>query len=119
MKNDNKGLNPVNQEERSYFQKRVFDEMGLTPEQNQITLRYDFGDSYRSDTGQFDIFSEDKHGNIKILVYTISGDLIQYEDPYAPKSQRFSDNQRLKRYEVTRINPANMKEDDDRKYVFP
>lgn len=119
MKNDNNGLNPVNQEERSYFQKRVFDEMGLTPEQNQIMLRYDFGDSYRSDTGQFDIFSEDKHGNIKILVYTISGDLIQYEDPYAPKSQRFSDNQRLKRYEVTRINPANMKEDDDKKYVFP
>ena len=106
---NNQEANPEQQEERSYFQKRVFDEMGLSPEQNHITLNFDLGDSYRTGSGKYDIFSEDKHGNIKILVYTISGDLIQYEDPYAPKSQRFSDNQRLKRYEVTRINPANMK----------
>lgn len=116
---NNQEANPEQQEERNYFQKRVFDEMGLSPEQNHITLSFDLGDSYRTGSGKYDIFSEDKHGNIKILVYTITGDLIQYDDPYAPKTQDHSELRRLKKYEVTRINPANMKEDDDRKYIFP
>lgn len=116
--------NPKNEEaaqepKRSYFERRIYDEIGLTPETNKINLSFDTGCDYRTGSADFDIFQEDEHGNIKILVYTIAGELIQYDDPDAPKTQDHSNLKRLIAYEVTRVNPDNMKEDDDRKYIFP
>ena len=81
--------------ERSYFEKRIYDEMGLTPEQNKITLSYEC-DDWRTVSCEKEIFSEDKYGNIKILLYDIYGSIIQYNDPNGPSSLNFS-NRMVKR----------------------
>lgn len=103
--------------ERSYFQRRIFDEMGLTPKQNRIHLSFDTG-SWRTGSANYDIFSEDEHGNIRILVYTLSGSVIQYIDPDEPKTYQHSDFSKMIDYCVTRVAPANLKEDGN-KYIFP
>lgn len=73
---------PTQQPERTYFQRRVFDEIGVTPELNRIKLKFDCGDQMRTSTATMDIFSEDKNGNIRILVYSIDGWVRQYVDPH-------------------------------------
>lgn len=103
---------------KSYLQERIFDTLGLTPEDNIVNLSYSFGDDFRSGSGDYEIFTEDEEGNIKILVYTIGGSLIQYDDPYANKTQDHSNNKRLIKYEVTRYTPENQK-DEGHKYNFP
>ena len=105
-------------EERSYFQRRVFDEMGLTPEQNKIRLKCDTGDDYRSAHGDYEIFSEDDKGNIQILVYTLNGWAVTYPDPNQGKTYDHSSITRLKTYYVTRLHPDNIKGDSG-KYRFP
>ena len=105
-------------EERSYFQRRVFDEMGLTPEQNKIRLKCDTGDDYRSAHGDYEIFSEDENGNIRILVYTLNGWAVTYPDPNQGKTYDHSSITRLKTYYVTRLHPDNIKGDSG-KYRFP
>ena len=101
--------------ERSYFEKRIYDEMGLTPEQNKITLSYEY-DDWRTVSCEKEIFSEDKYGNIKILLYDIYGSIIQYNDPNGPSSLNLSN--RMINYCVTRYAPANIKE-GGHKYGFP
>ena len=105
-------------EERSYFQRRIFDEMGLKPEQNKILLKFDTGDDFRSGQCNFDIFSEDKDGNIQILVYTLNGWAISYVDPNQGKTYDHSSITKLKNYYVTRLHPDNVK-DGGGKYRFP
>ena len=106
-------------EERSYFQRRVFDEMGLTPEQNKVLLKRESdGDEFRTARGHMDIFSEDKDGNIQILVYTLNGWAITYPDPNQGKTYDHSSITRLKNYYVTRLHPDNIKEGGG-KYRFP
>ena len=105
--------------EKSYLQRRVFDEMGLTLKQNRITLKFDTGVDGRDGKGTFDIFSEDEDGNIKILVYTLHGWLVQYFDPNMGKTYDQSNVKRLIPYYVTRIAPQNIKEGDSKKYNFP
>ena len=106
-------------EERSYFQRRVFDEMGLTPEQNKIMLKRESeGDEFRTARGRMDIFSEDKDGNIQILVYTLNGWAITYPDPNQGKTYDHSSITKLKNYYVTRLHPDNIKEGGG-KYRFP
>lgn len=107
------------QDDRSYFQRRVFDEMGLTPEQNKIELRFDTGVDGRSGKYTFDIFSEDKDGNINILVYTLRGWTVQYPDPNMGKTYDHSNVERLKYYYVTRKAPENIQSEDEGKYRFP
>ena len=106
-------------EERSYFQRRVFDEMGLTPEQNKVMLKRESeGDEFRTARGRMDIFSEDKDGNIQILVYTLNGWAITYPDPNQGKTYDHSSITKLKNYYVTRLHPDNIKEGAG-KYRFP
>ena len=106
-------------EERSYFQRRIFDEMGLTPEQNKVMLKRESeGDEFRTARGRMDIFSEDKDGNIQILVYTLNGWAITYPDPNQGKTYDHSSITKLKNYYVTRLNPDNIKEGGG-KYRFP
>lgn len=104
---------------RSYFQRRIFDEIGLTPKQNKIKLRYETGIDARDGRGDFDIFSEDEDGNIRILVYTLAGWIVQYPDPNMGKTYDHSSITRLKDYFVTRIAPQNIKDEDSPKYRFP
>lgn len=106
-------------EERSYFQRRIFDEMGLTPEQNKVMLKRESeGDEFRTARGRMDIFSEDKDGNIQILVYTLNGWAITYPDPNQGKTYDHSSITKLKNYYVTRLHPDNIKEGGG-KYRFP
>ena len=106
-------------EERSYFQRRIFDEMGLTPEQNKVMLKRESeGDEFRTARGRMDIFSEDKDGNIQILVYTLNGWAITYPDPNQGKTYNHSSITKLKNYYVTRLHPDNIKEGGG-KYRFP
>ena len=106
-------------EERSYFQRRIFDEMGLTPEQNKVMLKRESeGDEFRTARGRMDIFSEDKDGNIQILVYTLNGWVITYPDPNQGKTYDHSSITKLKNYYVTRLHPDNIKEGGS-KYRFP
>ena len=106
-------------EERSYFQRRVFDEMGLTPEQNKVMLKRESeGDEFRTARGRMDIFSEDKDGNIQILVYTLNGWAITNPDPNQGKTYDHSSITKLKHYYVTRLHPDNIKEGGG-KYRFP
>ncbi len=104
------------QDDRSYFQRRVFDEMGLTPEQNKIELRFDTGVNGRSGKCTFDIFSEDKDGNINILVYTLRGWTVQYPNPNMGKTYDHSNVERLKYYYVTRKALENIQSEDEGKY---
>ena len=106
-------------EEESYFQHRVFTEMGLTPKQNRIRLNYETGVDERDGTRTFDIFSEDKNGNIRILVYSLLSWVIQYPDPNMGKTYDQSSLTKLKEYYVTRVNPKNITSEDDPKYRFP
>ena len=101
--------------DRSYFEKRIYDEMGLTPEQNRICLSFDI-DDWRTGSATFEIFTEDKHGNIKILLYDIYRNLIEYDDPNA--SPNLCGANRMVKYCVTRYAPANIK-DGGHKYGFP
>lgn len=106
-------------EERSYFQRRIFDEIGLTPEQNKVMLKRESeGDEFRTARGRMDIFSEDKDGNIQILVYTLNGWAITYPDPNQGKTYDHSSITKLKNYYVTRLHPDNIKEGGG-KYRFP
>ncbi len=106
-------------EERSYFHRRIFDEMGLTPEQNKVMLKRESeGDEFRTARGRMDIFSEDKDGNIQILVYTLNGWAITYPDPNQGKTYDHSSITKLKNYYVTRLHPDNIKEGGG-KYRFP
>ena len=109
---------PTQQPERTYFQRRVFDEIGVTPELNRIKLKFDCGDQMRTSTATMDIFSEDKNGNIRILVYSIDGWVRQYVDPHQLSDLNASEFARMKNYYVTRIHPDNIK-DDGKKYDFP
>jgi hypothetical protein len=65
-----------------------------------------------------DIFSEDKDGNIQILVYTLNGWAITYPDPNQGKTYDHSSITKLKNYYVTRLHPDNIKEGGG-KYRFP
>lgn len=106
-------------EERSYYQRRIFDEMGLTSEQNKVMLKRESeGDEFRTARGRMDIFSEDKDGNIQILVYTLNGWAITYPDPNQGKTYDHSSITKLKNYYVTRLHPDNIKEGGG-KYRFP
>lgn len=107
------------QDERTYFQKRVLDELGVTNKENRIRLTYDCGDGMRYATNTFDIFSEDKDGNIRILVYTIDGMLVQFPAENQLSQLNCSEFTRMQTYYVTRKNPANIKSEDEGKYSFP
>lgn len=104
---------------KSYFQHRIFDEIGLTKSQNKINLRFDTGAEGRDSRADFPIFTEDEDGNINICVYTIHGWLVQYADPNMGKTYQQSNITRLKQYFVTRLAPHNIRNEDDGKYRFP
>ena len=106
---------------KSYLQKRVYDQMSLTEE--QCTLR--LTGTYMPSGKDVCIFQSDEHDNIDILVYDIHRRLIEYE----PDDETLNGTQRsnghdaenmLVTYKVKRYNPDYLKEHPDSpKYKFP
>jgi len=100
--------------EPTYLQTRVYDTMGVNPEQNKIEVyTTDPEGSERKIT--MPIFSSDKDDNIDILVYTLDRKLIQYDHPNADPTRPNINNNRDQYFKITRLkNPK-----DDMKYRIP
>lgn len=64
--------------ELSFYEQRM-QALGVTKENNKITLRDDLADIGSQVRPDVNIFSEDKEGNIVITFYNIEGYFIQYE----------------------------------------
>lgn len=112
--------------ERSYFQKRIYDELGVTDEQNTITLIFD--DDIESRTKReikYRIFDEDEAGNIVITPFSIRRELLQYDNQRATPTVANINNSRRKTFSVTRYKvPEKYKdpktgEEREKKYNFP
>lgn len=99
---------------KSYLQERVYDQMGVTPEQNKIkviTL-----DRYDSETEvEMPIFASDDKNNIDILVYTIERKLIRYDHPKADPTKKNIYNNREQYFKITRLKEPQ----GDMKYRIP
>ncbi len=116
--NSNQNTTSEQEPQKSYLQQRVFEGIGLSEQDNLITLKYT-GRWGMSSEYEAKIFSSDEHDNIRILVYDLDRNVIEYDDPNPPKTAAHSDLERVKTYYVTRRNPKNIPEGDDAKYLFP
>ncbi|RLD76163.1 MAG: hypothetical protein DRJ10_14010 [Bacteroidetes bacterium] len=98
--------------DNSYFNQRIFQELEISKEQNRIQLQnaeeYNF---------EHDIFSEDKKGNIKILLYRLDRKIIEFDHPKANPEKNNIYNNRPQTYFITRLHPSNVK--GDMKYQIP
>ena len=96
----------------TYFHKRIYEELNMSVEQNRIHLKNSDGSGL-----DIDIFTEDKNGNIQILLYTLDRELIEYDHPKATLDKPNIYNDRIQTYKITRLHPDNVKE--GRKYLIP
>ncbi len=88
--------------EPSYFQKRIFQELGFTPELNKIRLKYYEIESNTTNEVEHEIFSEDEAGNIRILPFTIDRQINQYDNTKATPESANINNSRRKNFFITR-----------------
>ncbi|MFT3753701.1 MAG: DUF5906 domain-containing protein [Paludibacter sp.] len=99
----------------SYLQTRIYETMGITPEQNKVkVITLDQYDSER--TIEMPIFSSDKDDNIDILVYTIDRKLIRYDHISADPLHANINNNREQHFKITRLKEP---KDPDMKYRIP
>ena len=99
----------------SYFKKRIIDELAISVTENKIHL---YGYNNRKYSEQ--IFSEDIHGNIRILVYSLHRHAIQYDHHKATPLKPNINNNREQTYYITRLkNPILDKNRKERKYHIP
>ena len=86
---------------KTYFESRVYDELGITPEQNKITL-YNEWDEKRV---KFDIeiFSPDENDNIRILPFSLDRMIFQYDHPNAKPTEKNINNNRQQTFYITRL----------------
>lgn len=104
----------TNETEKTYLQTRVYDTMGVTPEQNKVEV-YCTDPEGSERKVSMPIFSSDKDDNIDILVYTLDRKLIQYDHPNADPTRPNINNNRDQYFKITRLkNPK-----DDMKYRIP
>jgi len=101
--------------EPTYLQTRVYDTLGIIPEQNKVTVITK--DRYDSEVKQeMPIFSSDKDDNIDILVYTLDRKLITFDHPNADPERPNINNNRTQHFKITRLkNP----QDNAPKYRIP
>lgn len=105
----------MSEKTKSYLQTRVYDTLGVTPEQNKIeVITLDRFDSEVKTT--MPIFSSDKDDNIDILVYTLDRKLITYDHPNADPERPNINNNRDQYFKITRIKEP---KDPDMKYRIP
>lgn len=91
------------EKELSYFEQRIFKELGVSPEQNRIKLKFEDLENNLKSEIENEIFSEDEDGNIRILPFTINRELIQYDSQKATPTVRNVENSRRKVFYVTRL----------------
>ncbi len=82
----------------SYFTQRITNEMGISVEENKILVKGLHGRKY-----EMPIFSEDDHGNIRILLYNLNRELITYDHPNATPEKPNINNNRHQTYYITRL----------------
>ena len=110
------------QNNKTYLQQRVYEQMNLTEEQCSLILK----GTYLPPEGQMmNIFTSDNNDNIDILIYDIKRHIIEYEpDPEdLTKTQRsngYDAENMLESYKVKRYNPQWLTEHPGYpKYKFP
>jgi hypothetical protein len=100
---------------RSYFQRRIIDELGVTEAENSIEL-YNPGleSPYDEMLRPYHIFEEDVNtGDILINIWSVSRNICTYEKPGTGKSGSLNDKEKV--LQLRRLaNPT-----DDRKYTWP
>ncbi len=109
--------------EKTFYQ-LFCEEYGINKKNNTIRLKEYNDHQHRSTEHDFEIFSEDKFGNIKILVYTLGRETILYDNAKANPDKPNINNARDLRYYVTRYKElkkyVNEKgEEKEKKYDFP
>lgn len=109
-------------DKQSYFQKRIFTEIGASEEDIKIELIQVFENTERKN--DFEIFKEDKDGNIQILVYTLDRRLIIYDNKKATPLKPNINNNREQIFYITRYkNPHTITnkegEPEIKKYNIP
>jgi len=97
---------------KTYFQKRIHEELNISEKQNSIRLKNEDGNSFETK-----IFTEDRKGNIQILLYTLNRQIIEYDHPKATLEKPNIYNERIQTYKITRLHPDNV--NGDRKYYIP
>lgn len=115
---------PQPAQERSYFEARIIDELGVTDELNQIRLKFEDLESNTSREVNYKIFDEDEAGNIIITPFTLRRELIQYDSQKATPTVRNIENSRRKVFYVTRLKVPEVFTDkkgneQTAKYKFP
>ena len=115
---------PTNKAEISYFDQRIKIELGITDEQNHIRLRFFEPESNTTKEIEYQIFSEDDAGNIRITPFTLNRQLIQYDSQKATPSIRNIENSRSKVFYITRLKSPEEFTDKEgnqqyKKYDFP
>lgn len=103
--------------EKTYLQERVFDAMGLTPEQCKIELYYNDRFEGLKRKVVTDIFSATNDDDINIAVYDIERNAIEYIDENGAKVNDFTDCKAWKQYYTKRLHPEHVK--NGAKYYNP
>jgi hypothetical protein len=105
--------------EKSYFEQRIYGELGITPEQNTVPLLWPAIHELKSwhDTKLFD---EDENGNIKIIVFDIDKKVITYK-PNLNEKEYYN---RFKPFQIVRLKEPETYTDKEgreqtRKYILP
>lgn len=119
---EEKDLSP--QPELSYFDQRIKKELGITDEQNRIKLKFYEAESNTTKEVEYQIFSEDEDGNIRITPFTLNRELIQYDSQKATPTIRNIENSRSKIFYITRQKDPQSYTDKNgdvqiAKYLFP
>lgn len=97
-------------EQISYFDKRM-QELGVTEENNRVSLGFFNIETKENDRKDYPIFSKVDEG-IKIIVYTIGGNMVNY----AKEGSRYKINE----YYITRLEKPIVKKDGSlQKYALP
>jgi len=96
----------------SYFQNRLL-ELGIDKEHNANKIEL------KSEGRSFEcpIFSEDVKGNIKILLYQLDRNIIEYDHPKANPQTINSYTDKIQTYYITRLHPDNVI--GSKKYSIP
>lgn len=104
---------------KSYLQERIFDTLGLTKEENLITLGVP-GRYGMTVERKVRIFDSDSKDNILITLYDLNYNTFDYPDPKNEERSRLggqTDNELI--YQVTRLNPKNIPPGSKNKYLMP
>jgi hypothetical protein len=100
----------------NYFEERM-SELGVTELNNTIDLYVENELTGQIEKRAFPIFSQDREGNIDILIYTLKRGLIVFDHPNATPEKPNINNERSRVYKIKRLHPDKVK--DDQKYVIP